>query len=96
MLANDTPLWQLSVGEFRTLCKEVLESQTKPAEISRFSPEDLCYGYKEIAKFLKVGESTMYRWKRDRLLDKALIQYGRRVIAIKEELLKVKENGKSK
>ena len=62
MINNNTPLWQLTVGEFLELQNTVVP--TEKIEVI----EDPYLSSKEAKDYLKVSKSTISRWKKEGFL----------------------------
>lgn len=60
-LDPNTPVWQLTVGQFTELMTSL---QPKPVEPV---PEEVILNTKEAASYLKVSISTLNRWNKDYL-----------------------------
>lgn len=83
-ITNDTPVWQLSVGEIRDLIKEIVADEQKNDIVVESG--DVCYGIDGLAKALGVSRRTAQRYKSSGLLDGAIRQYGKTIIVDKEKL----------
>jgi len=60
-LDPNTPVWQLTVGEFSELMTSLQPKPTEPA------PEEIYMNTLEACAYLKVSRSTVLRWKVDYL-----------------------------
>lgn len=75
-ISNETPLWQLTVGEFLSLAKSLPE----PAK-STERPEEFVYGYDGISKMLGgVSKATVFRLLRSGRIAPAISQSGKTII----------------
>ncbi len=61
-LYKDKPLYSLTVGEFQALMSELMPANSlEPKEIKPIEDKD--YSIAELAKHLRVSESTIHRYK---------------------------------
>lgn len=82
MISEDTPLWQLTVGQFRQL----IESEPKQEVIPQGNVE---YGIAGIARIFNCSLTTANRYKASGKLDKAIKQIGRKIIIDKNKALEL-------
>lgn len=81
MVDKETPIWQLTVGEFIELQEEVIRPQTVISQ-----PEKkYVYGIAGIAELFGCSKTTANAIKQSGKIDKAIIQIGRK-IAVDAEL----------
>lgn len=89
---NDTPLWQLTLGEFIECMKKQLPS---PKEVVIPKQEKYSIrGLKGLAKLLGVSYSQAWRIKNSNDFSQAYIQRGRVILFNKEKVLELFENRK--
>ena len=75
MVDKETPIWQLTVGEFIQLQEEVIRPQTVIAQ-----PEKkYVYGIAGIAELFGCSKTTANAIKQSGKIDKAVIQIGRKI-----------------
>jgi len=83
----NTPIWQLTVGEFIELQQRIYpktQSEEKKPERKR-----LVYGIKGLAKLLSCSTTTAQRIKNEGVIDKAITQFGRKIIIDADMALKL-------
>jgi predicted RecB family endonuclease len=91
MLQKENLLVQLSVGDLQQLIKEaVKEELQKITDVIQLNPKDSENEHelltrKQTAELLKVSETTLFLWDRDKKLENKKI--GNRVYYIKSEVL---------
>jgi hypothetical protein len=83
-LTSNTPIWQLTVGEFVELIQKNIHP-AEPVPMVRQDTED-AYVYKidGIAKLLGVSKTQVYKFRKEGWLEPAIDQYGRKIICNKE------------
>ena len=75
MVDKETPIWQLTVGEFIELQEEVIRPQTVISQ-----PEKkYVYGIAGIADLFGCSKTTANAIKQSGKIDKAIIQIGRKI-----------------
>lgn len=75
MVDKETPIWQLTVGEFIELQEEVIRPQTVIAQ-----PEKkYVHGIAGIADLFGCSKTTANAIKQSGKIDKAIIQIGRKI-----------------
>ncbi|MCQ2348927.1 MAG: DUF3853 family protein [Paludibacteraceae bacterium] len=82
---DDTPVWQLSVGELREIIKSLIISNL-PSTTN--DEQEVYYGIKGIAKSLGVSERTAQRYKSNGELEGTITQVGRTIVFDKSRLKK--------
>ncbi len=83
-VSHNTPISYLTVGQLI----EVLDKHfNKPVEQKDFTSKVYVYGLKGIAEALGVSKITACKLNRSGVLDDAIIQKGRTIIADKEKLI---------
>jgi hypothetical protein len=88
ILNNNTPLWQLTVGEFLELQKTEIEL----ALVTKSKRYE--YGLKGLAKILGCSRSTASKIKSSGILDEAICQNGKLIIIDKEKALELLKKSK--
>lgn len=85
----NTPIWQLTVGEFLELQERF--SPAKEAEDKNPEQEGkkLVYGIKGLAELLSCSTTTAQKIKNSGSIDKAITQFGRKIIIDAELALKL-------
>ncbi|WP_106830073.1 DUF3853 family protein [Parabacteroides pacaensis] len=73
----NTPLWQLTVGEFLELQKR--ESPVKQDPVVCNPGRTFVYGISGLANLLKCSKTTAQRVKNSGIIDKATSQFGRKI-----------------
>lgn len=81
---NNTPIWQLTVGEFSSLVKDLLSQATPQIEVNSKRYE---YGLDGLAKILGVGKTRACQLKNSGQL-KGISQLGRTIVVDVEECVK--------
>lgn len=77
MINLNTPLWQLTVGEFLELQKR--ESFIKQEPAANKSVRTFVYGISGLADLLKCSKTTAQKVKNSGIIDKATSQFGRKI-----------------
>lgn len=80
----DTPLWQLTVREFKELLKSEL-----PAPEVKVEQKKYVYGLEGLAEIFGCTKATAWRIKDSGKIDKAISQAGRKIVVDKELALKL-------
>lgn len=75
MINPNTPIWQLTVGEF-------LELQKKYNSVQKYE-----YGIKGLAKILGCSKSKAFELKKSGILDEAIYQNGKTIIIDRDKVL---------
>lgn len=73
----NTPLWQLTVGEFLELQKR--ESPIKQEPVENKPGRTFVYGISGLADLLKCSNATAQKVKNSGIIDKATSQFGRKI-----------------
>lgn len=73
----NTPLWQLTVGEFLELQKR--ESPIKQGSVTCKQERTFVYGISGLAGLLKCSNATAQKVKNSGIIDKATSQFGRKI-----------------
>ena len=71
MITPDTPIWQLTVGEFM----EIMKKEQEPIKEKVYD-----YGISGIARTFNCSRSTAVRIKSDGKFKKAITQTGRKIV----------------
>ncbi len=87
-ISDDTPLFKLTVGEFKDLCNSLIP---KPKEEEN---DEIVYGLDGLAKIFGVSKNQAYRMKRSGKFDEAIRQEGQVIITYRKKALEL--FGKSK
>ncbi|MFV0535957.1 MAG: DUF3853 family protein [Dysgonomonas sp.] len=75
----NTPLWQLTIGEFLELQKRIAEP-AKPKDFTSQSDKKYVYGLAGLAKLFGCSTRAASTLKSSGKIDKAIIQDGRKII----------------
>lgn len=92
----NTPIWQLTVGEFLELQKQSMQPAPSPKEIDVGNKKRLVYGLKGIAGLFQCSITTAQKIKNEGLIDKAITQFGRKIIVDADLALKLVKERKVK
>lgn len=87
-ISDDTPLFKLTVGEFKDLCNSLIP---KPKEEEN---DEIVYGLDGLAKIFGVSKNQAYRMKRSGKFNEAIRQEGQVIITYRKKALEL--FGKSK
>lgn len=77
MIKEDTPIWQLSVREFRELIRQETNQAIKAEPATE---KQYVYGIDGIARLFDCSRMTAQRIKNSGKIDKAIKQAGRKII----------------
>lgn len=92
-IAADTPLWKLTVGEFRALVASEIGGAVKTAAEDAKSRESagkwLVYGIDGLAKLMGCGKTQAAEVKRSGILDEAITQNNKTIIIDAELALRL-------
>lgn len=89
----NTPIWQLTVGEFLDLQKQII---SPPPVIETRNNKQLIYGISGIAKLFGCSTTTAQRIKNSGVIDKAISQIGRKIIIDANLAIELMSQSKSK
>lgn len=93
MLKNDTPLWQLTVGEFKELVSEVVPNAGDNDNDEHVESYDYADGYafglEGIAQLMGCSRTTANRAKQSGRFDDAISQHGRKIVINKAKFLEI-------
>lgn len=82
---KSTPVWQLTVEELVYCIKQSIPPQNiSSANKDEIKKEDYAHGLKELADFLGVSYSQVWRLKKAGVFDKAISQRGRIILIHKK------------
>lgn len=89
----ETPLWQLTVGEFRAIVTEVVEKRLSEA-VGRITAQkneepEYVYGIQGLCQIFHCGSSKANRIKQSGKIDEAIIQDGRKIMIDKAKALEL-------
>ena len=90
----DSPLWQLTVGEFLSLQKEFRE-QVSDRDMRRLpEPNDgkVVFGLNGLSNLIGCSKSTAMKIKNSGVIDKAICQIGRKIIIDADLALELLKN----
>lgn len=87
---QNTPLWHLTVGEFQELIEttinKIIPAEPEQPKIGE-SEDKYCYSIKELADLLKCSITKAQEVKNSGKIDKAIAQFGRKLIINKQMVL---------
>lgn len=92
MYGLNTPIWQLTVGEFLELTEKSFHpmlEKAKSAQPSNKQEKRLVYGIAGLAKLLSCSMTTAQKYKNSGVFDKAITQIGRKIIIDADLALKL-------
>ena len=87
-ILDDTPLFKLTVGEFKNLFESLVP---KPQIVEE---DEYVYGYKGLASLLKCSKCKAKNLKLSGKIDKAIIQEGRTIMFHRKTVLEILKNRK--
>lgn len=85
----DKPLFHLTVGEFMSAIKEANKLAVSEILTKEEPKEELIFGLKALAKFLKCSYSHISKLKQEGVFDGAFKQRGRKIIFEKNKALEL-------
>lgn len=83
---SNTPLWQLTVGEFKELLNGVSETNIV---LDNSSP-NILHGLDGIALFFGVSKTTALKWKQSGRYKEAITQDGRTITCDAKKMLELR------
>lgn len=90
----NTPIWQLTIGEFvELLSSQVNTIQEKSTIIEH--EQKYVYGLKGLSNILGCSKNYAWKLKNSGMFDEAIIQNGRKIIIDSEKALKLFNNHKN-
>ena len=90
---NDTPIWQLTIGEFLEFQKTELIKELSLMFAAKNKKYE--YGINGLAKLLGCSRTTASKIKSSGVLDEAIFQVGKTIIIDKEKALELFNNNNS-
>lgn len=88
MINDTTPIWQLTVKEFKDLIQETSGAKAEP-EKTQPNYEAYTYGIAGLAELIGTSKTTAQRIKSSGAIDKAITQVGRKLIIHKSTALQI-------
>ncbi len=85
----NTPIWQLTVGEFLELQEKSRIDIAKKEKSDSSIKKNLVYGIKGLAELLSCSPTTAQKIKNSGVIDKAISQFGRKLIIDADLVLKL-------
>ena len=89
MYTLNTPIWQLTVGEFLELQEKSRLQAPEEMKPNISTSKNLIYGIKGLAKLLGCSTTTAQKIKNSGVIDKAISQFGRKLIIDADLVLKL-------
>lgn len=83
----NTPLWQLTIGEFIELSQKVAVQSASPVDQS--GDKRYVYGIRGLAKLFNCSTRSASRLKASGKIDKAILQDGRKIIVDADKALEL-------
>lgn len=90
----NTPIWQLTVGEFIELQQKTAIDKPKP-EPALIRKKNFVYGIAGLAELLNCSKTTAQKIKNSGLIDKAITQVGKKIVFDPDMVINLL-NGKKK
>lgn len=81
---SETPIWQLTVGEFKDLIKKSI-----PQTVVQDTQTEIVYGLDGIAEIFDCSKSQAQRIKSSGIIDGAITQLGRKILVDKHLAIKL-------
>lgn len=89
----ETPLWQLTVGEFTKLIEENnLSKDTNNEKDFTKDEKEYVYGLAGLAKIIGCSKNHASKLKGEGIFDEAIIQNGRKIIVERKKVLEILKN----
>jgi hypothetical protein len=85
MMNNDTPIWQLTVGEFMDLLHTKKEVQV---DVKDYTDSKYVFGISGIARLFGCSRATAQGYKKEKWMQPAISQNGRKIVVNSELALK--------
>ena len=82
MISDHTPVWQLTVGEFKNLIQETTGAKAEPKQTQE--PGDYAYGIAGIAEIIGASKTTAQKIKSSGILNGAITQVGKKLLHTKK------------
>ena len=87
MINGDTPIWQLTVAEFREIMSESNQKQTTPEPVK--TDNECAYGISGLAELIGASKTTAQKLKSSGTINEAITQVGRKIIVNKKIALQI-------
>lgn len=87
MINDATPIWQLTVKEFRDIIQETAATKSEPAKTQ--TDEGYAYGIAGLAKLIGASKTTAQKLKSSGILDAAITQIGNKIIINKKTAIEI-------
>jgi hypothetical protein len=78
-VTEETPVWQLTVGQFKELMRPFYERSIEKESISENSSDKILVGIQGLASYLEVSRATAQNYKSSGILDGSYTQIGRTI-----------------
>jgi hypothetical protein len=88
MYTLETPIWQLTVGEFVDLHKKIVADTVHPPA-KDYTEKKYVYGLSGLAALLNCSRTTAHAIKSSGKIDAAVMQEGRKIIIDSEKALQL-------
>ena len=88
---RDTPMWQLTLGDFLQAFQKYTEPSNK-IEIETVEKKEYVYGINGLADLIGCSKTHASRLKSQGIFDEAIIQRGRTIIIDREKALELFNN----
>ena len=88
MISEGTPIWQLTVGQFKELIKETSGTNTSK-EPTIINENEHVYGIGGLAELIGVSKTTAQKLKSSGIINEAITQVGRKIIINKKITLQI-------
>ncbi len=85
---DDTPMFALTVGEFRELMREEGKQELNHADVPQKEEKSYVYGLAGIRKLFNVSHATAQRYK-DTIIKDAVVQCGRKIIVDRDKAIEM-------
>ena len=91
MIQDNTPIWQMTKGEFVQIFRELLcqNPNSSSQEVSIEQKKEYAYGLDGLARIIGCSKSHASKLKGKGLFDDAIVQNGRKIIIDKEKALEL-------
>lgn len=94
-IKSETPLWQLTVGEFFKIIEQKIVSKDNEqvsSELKDFTQKEYVYGLAGLADVIGCSKNHASKLKGEGIFDEAIIQTGRKIIVDKAKVLEILKN----
>ena len=92
----NTPIWQLTVGEFLDLQERAMKPLCEQKDEGNQGKKNLVYGIKGLAKLIGCSTGTAQKIKNSGVIDKAITQFGKKLIIDADMVLSIVQDKKKK